>query len=133
MQKRTIDKIILHCSDSDSNFLDSIEAIRKIHVKERGWQEIGYHYYITRDGQIHPGRLEQKMGAHCFGENASSLGICLHGRDIFEEAQFEGAAKLIGELMIKYNIPKSKIYPHNHFTHYKTCPNFDIEEIRKRL
>lgn len=52
--------------------------------KKRGFKEIGYHYYIRKDGTVElgrdlsqPGRFEQ--GAHSKGENARSVGICYEG------------------------------------------------------
>ena len=60
---RRIDLIILHCTASRPNQHISMEQLDKMH-KAKGWKCCGYHYYITRDGQLHFGRSEEMVGAH---------------------------------------------------------------------
>lgn len=47
--------------------------------RERGFNEIGYHYVIDLDGTIEQGRAIEKIGAHCKGYNANSIGVCYIG------------------------------------------------------
>lgn len=47
--KRTINLIVVHCSATRVNQNFSIEDLEACH-KARGFAEIGYHYYITKDG-----------------------------------------------------------------------------------
>lgn len=127
--KRVISKIILHCSASD---VDGITAhdVDRWH-KEKGWDGIGYHWFIRRDGQIEPGRTEDKVGAHCEGENSHSIGICVHGDKRFEEVQMNSLKRLVAERCHTLLIPEWEIYPHHHFNPHKTCPNFDIEFVKE--
>ncbi|SEG70681.1 N-acetylmuramoyl-L-alanine amidase, partial [Bacteroides thetaiotaomicron] len=53
---RTITLIIIHCSATPEGKALSAEACRQDHIRHRGFRDIGYHFYITRDGEIHPGR-----------------------------------------------------------------------------
>ena len=53
-----------------------------------GWDGIGYHKIILRDGTIENGRPEYWMGAHVKGKNNKSLGVCLIGRNQFTNRQF---------------------------------------------
>ena len=55
------------------------EACRQDHILHRGFRDIGYHFYITRDGEIHRGRALEKVGAHCRNHNAHSVGVCYEG------------------------------------------------------
>ena len=80
---RDINSIIVHCSDSNIKSHDNIETIRKWHVDERGWSDIGYHYVITQDGVVHEGRPLSRRGAHARGHNVGSIGICLTGKSLF--------------------------------------------------
>ena len=82
-KRRAVNKIILHCSDSDYPHQDA-EWIDKIHREEKGWDMIGYHFFITFDGAIQQGRDLQMIGAHCYGHNQDSVGICLAGRKKFK-------------------------------------------------
>jgi N-acetylmuramoyl-L-alanine amidase len=132
LDRRTklIDKIIIHCSDTDHKEHDNIEWIRKLH-KDKGWSDIGYHFFIDKKGKISEGRNINKTGAHCLGQNLSSIGICLSGRTDFTEAQFRSALFLINGLMKTYHISRDKVFPHNHFALCKTCPNFALDKIWK--
>ena len=131
---RLINKIILHHSDSDVKSHDDIKVIDDWH-KSRGFKctlldgkivHVGYHYFITTTGKVQKGRPEDRVGAHCLGENTHSIGICLHGKDIFYDVQFRALAKLIRELQGKY--PDSTIHGHNEYVD-KDCPMFDVDDF----
>ena len=76
---RTITLIIIHCSATPEGKSLSAEACRLDHILHRGFHDIGYHFYITRDGEIHRGRPLEKVGAHCRNHNSHSIGICYEG------------------------------------------------------
>ncbi len=75
---RTITLILLHCSATRANRRYTFEQCKADHLK-RGWKDIGYHYYITRDGVVHIGRPLEEPGAHCKNHNEYSIGICYEG------------------------------------------------------
>ena len=75
---RTITLIILHCSGTKTTQHYTFSQCKADHLR-RGWKDIGYHYYITRDGQVHEGRPLSEVGAHCKGHNQHSIGICYEG------------------------------------------------------
>lgn len=75
---RTITLIVLHCSGTRTTRRYGIQQCREDHLR-RGWKDIGYHYYITRDGQVHDGRPLEQVGAHCKDHNRHSIGICYEG------------------------------------------------------
>jgi len=109
-------------------------TIRRWHVEERGWRDIGYHYVIRRDGTIEQGRDDAVPGAHVRGHNAHSLGICLVGgmdKDgaaavNYPEAQWASLDVLVRGLAAQY--PAAVVCGHNDLTKSKTCPNFDVIE-----
>ena len=122
---RKIEEIILHCSDSDIKAHDDIKVIREWHLK-RGFNDVGYHYYIRKDGTIQKGRLWSKMGAHCKGQNKHSLGICLGGRHKFTQKQFDALTHLLVRLEFDFGaLPVKGHYDYSD----KTCPNFDVDEF----
>ena len=53
--------------------------VYKRQILHRGFRDIGYHFYITRDGEIHRGRALEKVGAHCRNHNTHSIGVCYEG------------------------------------------------------
>ena len=57
---RRIDLIIIHCSATKVTQDFSPEDLEACH-KGRGFKTTGYHYYITKDGQLHQCRPEEMM------------------------------------------------------------------------
>ena len=76
---RIITLIIIHCSATPQGVSLSFEDCRHDHIFHRNFRDIGYHFYLTRDGEIHRGRPLDKIGAHCQGHNRHSIGICYEG------------------------------------------------------
>ena len=66
-----IREIILHHRAGNGD-VESIDAYHK----SLGWEGIGYHYYIRKNGDIYSGRPEWRAGAHTKGHNIGTLGIC---------------------------------------------------------
>ena len=75
---RKIERIIIHCSASKEGQDLTVEQINKMH-RQRGFKEIGYHFVIYRNGEIHDGRDIDKIGAHTTNYNTGSIGICYIG------------------------------------------------------
>ena len=126
---RAVNLIIIHCSDSDIPAHDNIETIRKWHVDENKWSDIGYHFFIDKRGGVHPGRPEDVAGSHTKGHNSRSIGICLSGKKRFTPEQFKSLELLCLKLTQKYNLDKKDILGHRDLNPGKTCPNFDIHTL----
>ena len=47
--------------------------------RHRGFNGVGYHFYIRKNGDIKNTRPLEKPGAHALGYNAHSIGICYEG------------------------------------------------------
>lgn len=141
---REINKIIIHCTDSD---FGNAMVINEWHL-ERGFEKIGYHYVITNcyptykrlkdrspdlsyDGKVEQGRSDIEIGAHCKGHNEDSIGICLVGVNTFTSYQIYALMKLLNGLCKEYRIPAKNIFGHYEFDPVKSCPNLDMETIRK--
>lgn len=143
MKMRKIDKIIIHCTASSSrmnNRFKDVVAFHKGSPKKkfwwnnrwelgRGFRDIGYHKYIDPQGVLWNGRPVETIGAHCEGENAHSIGICLGGLDEFRPEQFNTLKAVLINLCANFSLnPLTDVYPHNHFNPQKSCPNFDLRE-----
>lgn len=134
---RKINKIVVHCSDSDNPKHDNVETIRQWHT-ERGFigpdgisgtqDDIGYHWVITQDGTLHPGRPEDKIGAHVKGHNKDSIGICLTGshKTVASPAQRKTLDIFLKNTCTKYNLKKLDVLAHRDLDKYKECPIFDL-------
>lgn len=127
---RKIKAIIVHCSASKNNIDIGVDEIRRYHMKEKGWSDIGYHYVIRLNGTREKGRCVLKAGAHCVGYNAHTIGVCYVGGlsqsgdkvDTRTEEQKKELNKLLTELVEIYHCP---IVGHHFFNKHKECPCFD--------
>ena len=119
-----IRKIIVHCSATD--ILHSVEDVHDWH-KKRGWSGCGYHFFITKDGEIQRGRPISTIGSHCKGHNSGSIGICLAGLKEFKQPQVESFLEL--KDFLEEQLPNPVTYhPHNEFSP-KTCPNVLVPDL----
>ena len=126
--------LVIHCSATRADQEITAEHIRRWHVDDNGWSDIGYHWVIERDGKIQHGRHAQAQGAHVRGHNHESIGICLvggidqhgHPQDNFTPEQWLVLELLIELLQVRY--PAARVVGHYYFTPYKTCPNFVVEQ-----
>lgn len=132
-------EIIVHCSDTRPDWMadrpisEKRAEIRRWHMEDRGWRDIGYHWVIDRDGKIASGRLETVIGAHVEGHNSGTIGICLiggHGcsaSDQFSEhfttAQDVTLRGLLQGIGMRTQI--STISGHNQYA-AKACPGFHV-------
>ena len=134
---RRINLIVIHCSATRCDRQFTFEDLEACH-KARGWKCCGYHYYITRDGQLHMGRPEEMVGAHALRYNAHSIGICYEGgldekgraADTRTPAQKRTLLTLLHSLKVDY--PDAEIVGHCELEGvHKACPCFPVSTIRK--
>ena len=135
---RNIDKIIVHCSATPKGKHFSADTIKKWHL-ERGFSDIGYHYIVHIDGSMGYGRMVNVQGAHCKGENKSSIGVCYiggmdEGMKQWEDTRTEEQKSTLLDLLnlLKKFHPNAEIYGHRDFS-TKECPSFDAKEEYKYL
>ena len=141
---RKVDLIVVHCSASRSSSHLSPERLDALH-RNRGFRCCGYHYYITRDGLVHAMRPVEQIGAHVYGFNVHSIGVCYEGgldpqgkpTDTRTPEQKEMLRALIGRLKVEFGIRRvvghrdlspdlngdGKITPDEWL---KQCPCFDV-------
>lgn len=131
---RPIDLVVIHCSATPPDMDIGVSQIRRWHVNERGFADVGYHYVIRRDGKIEIGRPLEQIGAHVKGHNEKSIGICLIGgtnADDRREAEFNFTmpqmmwlADLLNKLTQDY--PAARLCGHRDLDPHKACPAFSV-------
>ena len=127
----TTDTIEIHCTQTPADMDFGVEKVTSWH-KSRGFDTIGYHYLIKRDGTLQVGRDEDVVGAHAVAVNGTSVGVALVGggtvdmgwENNFTPVQFETLKSIIIKLKDKYNI--EKIIGHYQVDGKKECPSFDV-------
>ena len=130
---RKIKKIIVHCAATPPSMDIGVEVIRKWHVEDRKWSDIGYHYVIRLDGSIELGRPVSRQGAHTRGYNKESIGICYvaGALQISLTDEQKKSLRILLEFL-KLTFPDSVIHGHRDFAN-KACPSFDATEEYKDL
>ena len=126
---RKITEIIVHCSATAAGTDVTAADIARYH-KMLGFETIGYHYVVRLDGSVEAGRPLTRIGAHCKGHNANSIGVCYVGGvdalnrpcDTRTEDQKWGLRKLL--MRLKGLFPEAEIHSHRDFA-AKACPSFD--------
>jgi N-acetylmuramoyl-L-alanine amidase len=126
---RSVNSVYVHCSASDNIKHDNIETIKKWHIEDRGWSNIGYHLFINKQGQIFEGRPLEKIPAAQRGYNTGSIAICVSGlkKENFTKEQFESLYSLCCDINKEYN-GDVRFIPHNAVSN-KSCPVFSIREV----
>ena len=139
VSRRTINRIIVHCTATPEGRVETVESIRRIH-KAKGWADIGYHYLIGLNGERWNGRNVNLIGAHCEGYNANSIGVCYVGgcdknmkaKDTRTDKQKAALIALLKDLRKLY--PKAKIVSHRDLDRKgKACPSFDATNEYKDI
>jgi peptidoglycan hydrolase-like protein with peptidoglycan-binding domain len=139
-----VHEIVVHCSATRPEWMagrglaDQVAEIRHWHVDGNGWNDIGYHWLIGRDGQLMSGRSETTIGAGVAGHNAGVIHICLIGgfgsaetdpfnrnftsrQDLALRQQIEG---------ISMRTKITRISGHNEYA-AKACPGFNVSDFLK--
>jgi hypothetical protein len=101
---------------------------------DRGWSDVGYNYFVDRDGTVTEGRPIEVTPAAQKGHNTGSVAIALWGghggdqddnfEDNFTPEQDRALRKLIAQLRMEY--PSiTKVRGHNEVS-AKQCPCFQV-------
>ena len=150
MKRTGTDLIVFHCSATKPSQHIGRAQIEEWHVA-RGFSGIGYHFVITRAGDLELGRPLEDIGAHVEGFNGRSVGVCMvggldeRGQGLinapaqFTPPQWATARILVAFLRRLY--PDARICGHRDLSPdankdgkieqrewLKTCPGFDAAE-----
>lgn len=125
--KRKVHTVFWHCSASDRPEHDSAEVMEAWHL-ERGFNEIGYHAFLRKDGTMQMGRSWDKTPAAQASYNYGTLAFCLHGlvETKFTEAQLDTMYELSSALDSLE--PRLRFRGHREVA-AKACPVVDYKRI----
>lgn len=135
---REITEIIVHSTATPKGMNATAQDIDRWH-RQKGYDCIGYHFVILRNGQIERGRNIEAIGAHCKGHNSNTIGVAYVG-GLDEDKQSAdtrtGAQKialnvLIADLVKQYPTI-CKISGHRDYCN-TACPSFDASAEYKHL
>lgn len=113
------------------------------------WQDIGYHYVIEKDVNafeksdhflnvgdyiVKEGRPLHQSGAHTYGVNKNSIGICIIGN--YDKYKPNYSQLLLLKMLIKYLKDKFgdlKVSYHRDHASYKSCPGLQFYDSYKEV
>ena len=113
-----VDYLVVHTSATKPSMDIGVKEIDVWH-KARKWKGIGYHFVIRRNGVLESGRSVAVAGAHVYGYNRVSLGICLVGglsekegkpENNYEEVQMDTLHTLL--VSCKQMYPRAEVVGH---------------------
>lgn len=127
---REITEIIVHSTATPKGMNATAQDIDRWH-RQRGFDCIGYHFVILRNGQIERGRSVELAGAHCKGHNSNTIGVAYVGginedkqsADTRTGAQQIALHVLLRDLVKQYPTIR-KISGHRDYCN-TACPSFD--------
>lgn len=128
---RKINRIIIHCSATKADHDIDVSDVRQWHL-DRGWRDIGYHYFVDIRGNGFKGRPLDQVGAHTRGHNHDSVGICYAGgigedgkpKDTLTDSQRRKIDQYIKAIRAVFGSEIS-VHGHNEFAN-KACPSFKV-------
>jgi len=111
------------------------DEIHRMHIKEKGFFGIGYHFFISKQGEIVRGRPFEAIGAHAKGYNDKSIGICLEGNLDTENVTPQQSSALIELLRYIQSIYKKIVILRHKDVNSTECPgkNFDLDILLKAM
>ncbi|MEM9108585.1 MAG: peptidoglycan recognition family protein [Planctomycetota bacterium] len=137
-----ISKLTIHHDGMDPSYLtnksavgERIEQIRKYHVGENRWGDIGYHYIVDRSGRVWEGRPIQYQGAHVRNNNEHNIGILVLGnfdRQSPSNAQLKSLFNTTDALTQHHRIKTNLVRSHQEIN--KTaCPGKNLQKHMNAL
>jgi hypothetical protein len=137
---RQITEIVVHCTATRPDWwatrstAQKVDEVRRWHVEDRGWKDIGYHFLIDRNGKVATGRPLERVGAHVIGHNQGTIGVALFGghggattdafADHFTPEQDAALRNLLMDLQTRFPAI-TKISGHHEYA-AKACPCFGV-------
>lgn len=136
MSADSVKYLVLHCSATRRNQDYSAEQMRRDH-KKRGFYDVGYHFYVRKDGTMTQHRFLLEVGAHARPFNRCSIGICYEGG---LDENGKPCNTLTPEQTVRIDdvlarlhklFPKAEIVGHRDLpgTTPKDCPCLDAQEL----
>ena len=128
--------LVVHCSATKPSMDIGLREIKRWHVDDNGWRDVGYHYIIRRNGEVELGRSNRDTGAHATGYNHKSISLCMVGgmaednsaENNFTAQQWTALLDLVKQIKVDY--PEADVIGHNEISE-KECPSFDVQKWKE--
>lgn len=119
--------VIHHSATYEVDDVNTMRFVQLLHMDDRGWADIGYHFCVGKTGTIFEGRLLRVRGTHTAGYNTGSVGVCLLGNFDEEEPtqdQLSAAHALVNWLALRLRL--THLAGHRDFNDLTVCPGANL-------
>ncbi len=113
----------IHHSALGQDRPQSMRSIQDLHLDQRHWADIGYHFGIDPAGQVYAGRDLSARGASVAGHNQGLIGVMLMGNFEWEapsEAALTALQTLVNRLSADYSL--THLVGHGEVNPETVCP-----------
>ncbi len=119
--------IIHHSATYEFDDVNTMRVVQDLHLDDRRWADIGYHFCVGKTGTIFEGRMLKARGTHTAGYNTGSVGVCLLGN--FEEEsptqeQLTAAFAVVNWLALRLDL--THLAGHRDFNAITVCPGANL-------
>ncbi|XP_043072719.1 peptidoglycan recognition protein 5 isoform X3 [Puntigrus tetrazona] len=116
--------------------LSELARIQRMHMQERGFDDIGYNFLISGDGMVYEGRGWGIVGAHAKEHNFHSVGVAFMGN--FNEEFPSAASKSALLRLLQVGVLRGHVQPNfvlvGHRDVAKTeCPGNNLYAVLPKL
>lgn len=139
-----IEQIIIHCTATDSEVWDNVEACIKYdlklnHISNNGCPTCTYHFYVDQKGQVDQAVSVYLKTIHAGVQNWNSIAICInHGgekNDVIEPEQYKALLDTICHVVdfMDWNYSLESIEERLHFHRdysNKLCPGENLDKFK---
>ena len=126
-----ITQFVVHHSASDPDHT-TVDDIRKWHVEENGWDDIGYHRIISNLGFNEVGRNLTYDPAAQLGHNDGTFAICVVGdntKEMWRWNRLQVDALLKQWMAAQVMFPGIEPFGHRDIVSNTLCPGLDIRPM----
>ncbi|GAB4569432.1 MAG: hypothetical protein Kow0077_01960 [Anaerolineae bacterium] len=119
--------VIHHSANYGADDVDTLLYIQDRHRNERGWADVGYHFFVGKGGTLYEGRALEVRGTHVAAHNTGSVGICLLGN--YEEQPVPAAQIAATHTLLNWltrTLALTHLAGHREFNPETVCPGANL-------
>ncbi|HHT23167.1 MAG TPA: lysozyme [Bacteroidales bacterium] len=147
-QRVPIQYLVIHCTDTPEGRHITSDDIRRWHLKERGWKQVGYTDMIHLDGTVER-LVENNDDAYVDGWEVTNgvRGYNRHSRHVvyvggkarngiaYKDTRTPEQIKALTKICKEFAeiAPNAKIVGHRDLNKAKDCPCFDVKAFVKEI
>ncbi len=126
--------VVHHSVVIETDDVATMREIQDLHMDDRSWADIAYHFGVGTTGAIFEGRALNVRGTHVEGANTGSVGVVFFGN--FEETVPSAEQIIAGERLINWlalRLELTHLAGHKDFNDFTECPGRNLSYYLEAL